>query len=266
MSELTPSRPEPIQRTKLLVWAAAAGRCTFCNRLVTENDDLGLEVPIGELAHNVGWSETSPRGVSEMDRDERREPENLLLLCRNCHKPTDDKGVIGSYTIERLTQFKRDHEERVRFLTEIGADRTAVALRVVGPIRDEKPHRPGLLDGPQLHELHEQRFAAASTIEHAEHTLQRTPRAPASRARNTAAEKTAAYRAAEDVLANHDRPLHRRKHTTEIAAARLDIERLPGAVRASDNELGVAVAQLERLRQEEAQARASLQQRHDFET
>ena len=116
MSELTPSRPEPIQRTKLLVWAAAAGRCTFCNRLVTENDDLGLEVPIGELAHNVGWSETSPRGVSEMDRDERREPENLLLLCRNCHKPTDDKGVIGSYTIERLTQFKRDHEERVRFL------------------------------------------------------------------------------------------------------------------------------------------------------
>ena len=246
MSELTPSRPEPIQRTKLLVWAAAAGRCTFCNRLVTENDDLGLEVPIGELAHNVGWSETSPRGVSEMDRDERREPENLLLLCRNCHKPTDDKGVIGSYTIERLTQFKRDHEERVRFLTEIGADRTAVALRVVGPIRDEKPHRPGLLDGPQLHELHEQRFAAASTIEHAE--------------------KTAAYRAAEDVLANHDRPLHRRKHTTEIAAARLDIERLPGAVRASDNELGVAVAQLERLRQEEAQARASLQQRHDFET
>ena len=140
MNKSTASRPEPTQRTKLLVWAAAAGRCTFCNHLVTENDNLGLEVPIGELAHNVGWSETSPRGESELDRDERREPENLLLLCRNCHKPTDDNGVIGLYTVERLTQFKRDHEERIRFLTEIGADRTAVALRVVGPIRGVNPH------------------------------------------------------------------------------------------------------------------------------
>ena len=45
---------EPSDRTKRQVWAAAAGRCTFCNALLTENENLGVTVPIGELAHNVG--------------------------------------------------------------------------------------------------------------------------------------------------------------------------------------------------------------------
>ena len=68
------------------------------------------------------------------------------------------------------------------------------------------------------------------------------------------------------MLANYDRPLHRRKHTTEITAARLDIERLPAAVKTVDSELNVAVGKLERLRQEEAQAKAILRRRPDLET
>lgn len=126
-------------RTKITVWAAAAGRCTLCNRLVLENDDLGLVVPIGELAHIVGWGEDSPRGESALSDEERRAPENLLLLCRTCHKPIDDGGVSGHYTVEELAKFKRDHEQRIRLLTDIGADRTATLLRVVGPIRGVNP-------------------------------------------------------------------------------------------------------------------------------
>ena len=138
-------------------------------------------------------------------------------------------------------------------------------------LRDEKPHRPGLLDGGPLRELLEQRFDIAATIEHAENKLQRLPaeRQQAERDKASAeraiTEKTAAFCAAEGVLANYDRPLHRRKHATEIAGARLDIERLPEAVKAAGNELGVAVSKLERLRQEEAQAKANLHQRRDFE-
>ena len=139
-------------------------------------------------------------------------------------------------------------------------------------LRDEKPHRPGLLDGTQLRELHEQRYDIASTIEHAENSLRRLPdeRQQAERAK-TAAEKTitettAAYRAAEDVLANYDRPLHRRKHATEIADARLDIERLPAAVKTANGELSSAVKKLGRLRHAEAQAKASLRLRPDLET
>ena len=138
-------------------------------------------------------------------------------------------------------------------------------------LRDEKPHRPGLLDGRQLRELLEQRFDVASTIENAENTLRRIPaeRQQAERAKTAAektiTEKTAAYHVAEDVLANYDRPLHRRKHATEIDDARLDIQRLPAAVKTADNELHVAVGKLERLRQLEAQAKATLRHRPDVE-
>lgn len=133
------NRPAVSDNDRIKVWAAAAGRCTFCNRRVLESEDLGELVPIGELAHAVGWSDTSPRGASDLSREERAAAENLLLLCRNCHKPADAKGVVGRYTVEVLLQRKREHEDRVRFLTEIGADRRAHVIRVVGPIRDSQP-------------------------------------------------------------------------------------------------------------------------------
>ncbi len=127
------------QGDRLRVWASAAGRCTFCNRSVLENDDLGLEVRIGELAHAVGHGATSPRGDSALAEGERAAAENLVLLCRTCHKPVDDKGVVGLYTVDVLLRLKREHEERIRFLTDIGADRRTHLVRVVGPIRGSQP-------------------------------------------------------------------------------------------------------------------------------
>jgi hypothetical protein len=133
------SRPTISDRTRCAVWAAAAGRCTFCNRYLLENEDLGEPVPIGELAHNVGWSEDSPRGESDIDVGQREAAENLLLVCRNCHKPLDDGGVVGRYTVDELVKRKRQHEERIRFLSEIGADRAAYIVRVVGHVRGVPP-------------------------------------------------------------------------------------------------------------------------------
>ncbi len=109
-------RPRLNPRTEVAVWAAAAGRCTFCNRLFPENDELGLIVPIGELAHNIGWSKGSPHGNSSKSLVDRSRAANLLLLCRNCHKPADDNGVIGCYSVEVLQRFKQEHEARIRFL------------------------------------------------------------------------------------------------------------------------------------------------------
>ncbi len=132
-------RPRLNPRTEIAVWAAAAGRCTFCNRFVTENEDTGIIVPIGELAHNVGWGKSSPRGNSPKSIADRSSADNLLLLCRNCHKPVDDKGVIGCYSVDVLQRFKREHEARIRFLTEIGADRKALMIRLVGPVHGVSP-------------------------------------------------------------------------------------------------------------------------------
>jgi limonene-1,2-epoxide hydrolase len=46
---------------------------------------------------------------------------------------------VGHFSVERLTQFKRDHEQRIRFLTDIGGDKTATIIRVVGAIRGSQP-------------------------------------------------------------------------------------------------------------------------------
>lgn len=134
-----PRRPVPTQNTKLMAWARAAGRCTFCNRIVSENVDLGEITSIGELAHIVGWADTSPRGKSDLNDDDRRATKNLILLCRTCHKPIDEDGVKGRYTVEVLNRMKDDHEKRIRFLTEIGADRTATIVRLVGEVRKVSP-------------------------------------------------------------------------------------------------------------------------------
>lgn len=133
------ARPGLSEQTKIAVWAAAAGRCTLCNELVLENEHLGAIVPIGELAHVVGWSGSSPRGIAELDDGQRRSADNLLLLCRNCHKPIDDGGYQGLYSVEELITRKREHEARIRQLTAIGADRKATVLRVVGAIRGVVP-------------------------------------------------------------------------------------------------------------------------------
>jgi hypothetical protein len=141
------TRPPILERTKILVWSRAAGRCTFCNTLVTEATSLGEPVPIGELAHNVGWSEDSPRGESLLSSPERADASNLILTCRNCHKPIDDGGVTGRYTVDELIRRKQDHETRIETLTAIGADRFAYVLRVVGDVRGVPPElaRPTVL-------------------------------------------------------------------------------------------------------------------------
>ena len=139
-------------------------------------------------------------------------------------------------------------------------------------LRDERPHRPGLLDGGHIRELLESRFEIGSTIEQAESTLQRLPGElqQAERAKATAekaiTDRTAAYRLAEDVIANYDRPFHRRKHAAEITAARCDIERLPRAMKDAHNDLGVATGRLEGMRQNEAHAKEHLRRRPELET
>lgn len=124
----TEQRPAIPCSTQTAVWAAAAGRCTFCNCLVSGNEDLGEIVSIGELAHNVGWSQSSPRGESTLTAEERRDPDNLLLLCRNCHKAIDAEAVTERYTVEMLRQHKQEHETRIRELTAIGGDRSATIV------------------------------------------------------------------------------------------------------------------------------------------
>ena len=139
-------------------------------------------------------------------------------------------------------------------------------------LRDEQPHRPGLLDSANLRGLFEQRFAINADIEHAVNALHRLPNeqrdagAAIVRADTTVIDTTTAYQRARDILDQYDRPLHRRKHETQIANAKRDIERLPTRVEEALRDVHAATTNLDRLQHVQTSATTVIRQRPELET
>ncbi len=121
-------------------------------------------------------------------------------------------------------------------------------------------HRPGLLDGSRLRELLEERFEITSSIEHAERELARFPKAlhAATQAKELAEKHlrtwAAGIEAATLVLERFDRPLHRRKHEPEIAAAKQQLQELPEHIQMSSGHLDDANHSIEVLEQQKVAA------------
>jgi hypothetical protein len=80
---------------------------------VTEGTDTDDPSVFGEEAHIVGQSPNGPRAGNVPDVHAYA---NLILLCRKHHKQIDDQ--VGYYTVERLTEIKRQHDEWVASLGE----------------------------------------------------------------------------------------------------------------------------------------------------
>ena len=138
-------------------------------------------------------------------------------------------------------------------------------------LRDEKQHRPGLLDRANLRTLIEQRFAINDDLERAVNALHRLPNerrdagAAIVRADKTVIDTTGAYQRAQDVLDQYDRPFHRRKHGTQIANAKRDVERLPAHVEQALRDVDTATANLDRLQHVGTSAATVLERRPEME-
>ena len=125
------------------------------------------------------------------------------------------------------------------------------------------PHRPGLLDGTVLRATMEQRheiLRRASTmpsfIVDVSSTLIDTcskPRSP--RHARPRLGPAAACRAAENVIATHDRPLRRRKHEQEIQTAQRQLQRQPNIIRRADATIAAAESKLTELGTQTGEAR-----------
>jgi hypothetical protein len=99
-------------RTRKILWVTAGGRCSICRvPLVTEATSLDDPSVFGEEAHIVAQSRGGPRAGSATDPDSY---DNLILLCRKDHKRIDDQ--TGYYTVARLKEIKRRHEQWMRSL------------------------------------------------------------------------------------------------------------------------------------------------------
>lgn len=106
-------------RNQKILWGRSGNRCALCRcELTVEGSQTDPTSVIGEMCHIVAKDLEGPRGDSILSRDERNEYENLILLCPTHHKVVDDQ--VDTYTVEKLTELKREHELWVR--TTLGYD------------------------------------------------------------------------------------------------------------------------------------------------
>jgi len=90
--------------------------CAICHAELILKNEGGDETILAEEAHIYGRKSGSARYDPTMTDDQRNSSNNLILLCRNCHKKSD------SHTSEELIKIKQDYESWVsqRLKTEIG--------------------------------------------------------------------------------------------------------------------------------------------------
>jgi hypothetical protein len=123
--------------TSRRLWVAAGGRCEYrgCNCYLLEDELTGYELNLAEQAHIIGATEGkgSPRSKSSLGLVERAEALNLMLLCRDHHKVIDQ--LVAEHGVEGLLKMKREHEERIRLLTDFTEERETVVVRAIGAIR-----------------------------------------------------------------------------------------------------------------------------------
>jgi hypothetical protein len=100
------------ERTRKILWVTAGGRCSICRvQLVTERTETDDPAVFGEEAHIVAQGSAGPRAGQVADVDAY---DNLILLCSKDHKRVDDQ--VAHYTVPRLRQIKRAHEQWIRSL------------------------------------------------------------------------------------------------------------------------------------------------------
>jgi hypothetical protein len=104
-------------KTHKLLWARSGGKCALCkNDLILDptgaNDDLSV---VGDEAHIIARKESFTRGdYDSLTPEQRDQYSNLILLCKVHHKQVDDQPT--QFTVEKLREMKREHEEGVKSL------------------------------------------------------------------------------------------------------------------------------------------------------
>jgi hypothetical protein len=104
-------RSPPAKDLKIL-YIKSGNRCAMpsCRKeLVISKTTEDSESIIGEAAHIKGEREGAARYDSDMTEEQRNCYENLIFVCRDCHKIIDDQEK--TYTVEKLNGFKEEHEK-----------------------------------------------------------------------------------------------------------------------------------------------------------
>lgn len=131
-----PPIPEPTQRE---LWARAAGRCEFrgCNELLYIDDLTKQRSNLATISHIIGFSPAGPRGDPQRSKLLEKDIRNLMLTCKKHGKLMDDKSLEIVYPESLLIEFKTEHEQRIRVLTQVTEEAQTQVLLVNASI-DER--------------------------------------------------------------------------------------------------------------------------------
>ena len=96
-------RPETLRE----LFLKSGNLCAFpgCRALMMNEDGIF----IGQLCHIEAAEEGGQRFNAAMSNEDRRHAANLMLMCYEHHRATDDTGTYG---VARLRKIKQDHERR----------------------------------------------------------------------------------------------------------------------------------------------------------
>jgi 5-methylcytosine-specific restriction endonuclease McrA len=135
------------EQVKIRIWARSAGRCVLCSTYLIDERWQRIHYRyaplVGELAHNVGATSGpgSPRsGGSDLSKAERRNEDNILLLCHPCHRSVDAPQYADLFTVDWVRQRKDEHELRVRKATNFATLRRTLVISTRGPVRGAEVH------------------------------------------------------------------------------------------------------------------------------
>ena len=110
--------------------AAAGGKCEFrgCRRYLFEHHVTKDVGNFAELAHIIAFKPSGPRGFEGARPEDVHALENLLLLCPTCHHKIDTQEE--KYPAAKLRRWKREHEDRVRWLLDLAEESECAVLEI----------------------------------------------------------------------------------------------------------------------------------------
>ncbi|MEL6912042.1 MAG: SAVED domain-containing protein [Cyanobacteria bacterium J06598_4] len=135
------ARPKISDKVRLKLWTKSAGRCQFrgCNEPLYRDDKTYAQMNRAYIAHIVAHSPDGPRGDEKLSPQLDKEFSNLMLLCDAHHRLIDDPSNEDTYSVELLKTYKKEHEDRIEYLTSIDVSYKSHLLFFKDNIGTRKP-------------------------------------------------------------------------------------------------------------------------------
>lgn len=155
----------------------AGGHCEFdgCVKPLYNSAVTQQRVHQAEMGHIWSYSPGGARGQGPYTDDQNciNEIDNLILVCRGCHKLIDDDKEGRIWSAERLKEFKERHERQVRFLVSCKIKKHSHAVSFFTPIAGRQPSisREELFDAmlPDWYPVSEQPINLSLNVEDLDH-------------------------------------------------------------------------------------------------